>query len=84
MERKVSFIFVLCFSALFLIFGSRRMSKYTHILALKHPYTAKSVAEIYVKEIVRLHGYPKSIVSDRDKVFLSNIWKEMFRLSRMG
>ncbi|KAA0044655.1 reverse transcriptase [Cucumis melo var. makuwa] len=44
-----------------------RMSKYAHFIALKHLYTAKSVAEIFVKEIVRLHGYPRSIVLDRDR-----------------
>ena len=58
-----------------------RLSKYAHFFTLKHLYTAHSVAEKFVKEIVRLHGFPLSTISDRDRVFLSSFWRECFKLA---
>jgi hypothetical protein len=58
-----------------------RFSKSAHFIALSHPYTAPSVARVFSAEIVRLHGIPSSIVNDRDPVFTSSFWRELFRLA---
>jgi hypothetical protein len=57
-----------------------RLSKYAHFIALGHPYTATTIAVAFYEQIVRLHGIPASIVSDRDPVFTSAMWKELFYL----
>jgi len=58
-----------------------RFSKYCHFIPLAHPYTAESVAHAFFADIVRLHGVPQSIVSDRDPVFTSAFWQELMRLT---
>ena len=57
-----------------------RLSKYAYFIMLKHPFTTKTMAKIFVKEVVRLHGIPRAIISDRDSLFLSNFCKELFWL----
>lgn len=57
-----------------------RLSKYAYFLPLKYHYIARSVAELFAREIVRLHGIPQSIVSDRDPAFVSSFWQELFKL----
>ncbi|WOH15055.1 hypothetical protein DCAR_0934588 [Daucus carota subsp. sativus] len=57
-----------------------RMSKYAHFLTLNHPFTALQVAQLFLDNIFKLHGCPKTIVSDRDKVFTSSFWQELMRL----
>ena len=42
--------------------------------------TARGVAWLILKEVMRLHGIPESIVSDRDTKFTSIFWKELHRL----
>lgn len=57
-----------------------RLTKYCHFVPLKHPYTAKTLAKIFVKEVVQLHGVPNSVVSDCDPLFMSLFWKEFFKM----
>ena len=47
-----------------------RLSKYAHFLSLQHPFTARTVAEVFVREIIRLHSIPLSIETGRDPLFM--------------
>ena len=57
-----------------------RLTKYTHFMAFSHPYTAAKVANLYLHFVVKLHGLPSTIVSDRASVFTSLFWKELMKL----
>ena len=47
---------------------------------LKDTKKAPDLAKIFVKEIWRIHGVPKSIISDRDTRFTSDCWKEFLKI----
>jgi hypothetical protein len=51
-----------------------KYSKYTHFIALRHPFTAALVARVFMEQIYRLHGLPFATISDRDRVFTSKLW----------
>ncbi|XP_068651580.1 uncharacterized protein [Aristolochia californica] len=55
-------------------------SKYGHFIALSHPYIAVHLAQIFMDNIVRLHRLLETITSDRDALFTSTFWKDLFRL----
>jgi len=57
-----------------------RFSKYVHFAALSHPYIAIDVAQPYLDHVFKLHGWPQSIISDRDKVFLSDFWQALLSI----
>jgi hypothetical protein len=66
------------YSVIMVVVG--RLSKYSHLCALQHPFTASSLAQIFMDQIFKLHGMPHSIISDRDPTFTSNFFQERFRL----
>lgn len=58
-----------------------KFSKVRHFIPLKHPFTAAIVAQLYMDQVYRLHGMPEVLISDRDKIFISNFWQQLFNLA---
>lgn len=58
-----------------------KLTKYAYFICLSHPYTANTVAQAFLNHIYKLHGLPSVIISDRDRIFTSSFWQELFKLS---
>ena len=54
-----------------------KLSKSAHFIPVKSTCKAIDIAQVFMKEVFRLHGMPKEIVSDRDPKFTSNFWKSL-------
>ena len=58
-----------------------RFSKGLHLGMLPTKHSARKVAELFTSMVTRLHGLPRSIISDMDPLFVSRFWRELFELS---
>ena len=58
-----------------------RFSKGVHFGDLPTQFTAFKVATLFVDTVCKLHGFPRSIISDRDPIFISSFWRELFKMS---
>lgn len=58
-----------------------RLTKYAHFAPLPPRFDAWRVANLFIDTVVKHHGFPKTLVSDRDPLFLNEVWESMLRLS---
>jgi hypothetical protein len=59
-----------------------KFSKFAHFVPLKHQFTAYQIAMAFMDNIFKLHGLPEAIISDRDHIFTSSLWQELFKLTQ--
>ena len=57
-----------------------RLTKMVHLIPTVKEATASDIAKIFLRHVVRHHGIPRSIVSDRDAKFTSHFWRELMKL----
>lgn len=55
-----------------------RLKKVTHLILVNSTFSASDVAQVFIRDVVRLHGVLKKIVSKRDVKFTSKFWKALF------
>jgi hypothetical protein len=60
-----------------------RLTKFAHFFPIATDFSATQVVKLFFREVFRLHGLPKTIISDRDNRFMSTFWQELFRLVGM-
>jgi hypothetical protein len=51
-----------------------RLTKFAHFIAWAHPFTAQSIVQLFIDQIIKLHGILVAIVTDRDRIFTSKLW----------
>ena len=57
-----------------------RLTKFTHLFAFTSTISANEVVALFFKDVPRLHGFPKIIISDQDNKLNNAFWKAMFEL----
>jgi transposase InsO family protein len=56
-----------------------KLTKYAHFIPLSHTFTTKSIVQLFIDNVFKLHGLPLAIITDRDKIFTSQLWQDLFK-----
>jgi hypothetical protein len=56
-----------------------KLTKYSHFIPLSHPFTIKCIVQVFLDNVFTLHGLPLAIITDRDRIFTSQLWQDLFK-----
>jgi hypothetical protein len=51
---------------------------------LAHSFTTQTVAQLFIDNLIKLHGKPIAIVTDRDIIFISKLWQDLFKSMKIS
>jgi hypothetical protein len=55
-----------------------KFTKYAHFIPLHHPFIAAKVTSAYIDNVFKMHALPEVMIFDRDLIFTSKFWQELF------
>jgi hypothetical protein len=61
-----------------------KLTKYVHFMAVRKTDSTKQIADVFCKNIYKLHGFPKAIVKDMDAKFKVKFWRDFYKQTRMS
>jgi hypothetical protein len=56
-----------------------KLTKYAHFISMSHPFIIKVVVQLFIDNIFKLHGLPLVIITDRYRIFTSQLWQDLFK-----
>jgi hypothetical protein len=58
-----------------------RLNNFSYLFSIPSEYSTSQVADLLFREVFRLHGLLRYIISDHNIIFLNAFWQDMFSLS---
>jgi hypothetical protein len=56
-----------------------KLTKYAHFIPLNHPFTTKHIVHLFIDNVFKLHELPLVIIINRDRIFISQLWQDLFK-----
>jgi transposase InsO family protein len=56
-----------------------KLTKYAYFITMSHPFTTRTVVQLFLDNIFKIHGLPLVIITDKDRIFTSQPWQDLFK-----
>jgi hypothetical protein len=56
-----------------------KLTKYAHFISLSHPFTTRTIVQLFLDNVFKLHLLPLAIITEQDRIFTSQLWQDLFK-----